>query len=71
VITVVATGFGHREPRLSLVDKSRMRAEEAADDYVRPQVMRDEANGKGKPWSRAASREGSLEVPTFLRKQMD
>jgi len=69
VITVVATGFGHREPRLSLVDKRR--GEEAADDYVRPQVMRDEANGKNKPWSRAASREGSLEVPTFLRKQMD
>ena len=71
VITVVATGFGHREPRLlSLVDKTRMRAEET-DDYIRPQVMRDEAQAKGKPWSRASSREGSLEVPTFLRKQMD
>jgi cell division protein FtsZ len=70
VITVVATGFGHREARLTLVDKTRMRAEET-DDYIRPQVMRDEAQAKGKPWSRASSREGSLEVPTFLRKQMD
>ncbi len=68
MITVVATGFGHREPRLSLVDKNRVRVEET-EEYIRPQVMREEQHGKGKPWSRAAS--GSLEVPTFLRKQMD
>ena len=71
VLTVVATGFGHREARLSLVEKNRMHAEAEGEEYIRPQVMRDNEPGKGKPWSRAASREGSLEVPTFLRKQMD
>jgi cell division protein FtsZ len=72
VITVIATGFGHAEPRLKLVDKGR----EAEEDYRRPQPWkRDEAAPNRSRWgrevARGESRGESLEVPTFLRKQMD
>jgi len=67
VITVVATGFGQRDVKLRLVDQRRA---EPDDGYVRPHVAREETHAR-KPWSRAAGQDGSLEVPTFLRKQMD
>jgi len=84
IITVVATGFGHREPRLQVVDRSRVAVTQPAmieseeGDYVRPaggwkpEVAQGRDRG-GRPWQRTAPRTGdsSLEVPTFLRKQMD
>jgi cell division protein FtsZ len=67
VLTVVATGFGAFEPRLKLLDKGRAVAEGADDDYRRPQAWR---RGEERRAARS-TREDSLEVPTFLRKQMD
>ncbi len=71
LITVIATGFGRTEPRLKLVHPQPA-AEEG--EFARPQPWggnrerdRDE-NRRG--WGRGARGE-SLEVPTFLRKQMD
>jgi cell division protein FtsZ len=66
VITVVATGFGHIEPRLRLIDKSREPAE--TEEYRSPQWRRTEENGSR--WTRS-DRGSSLEVPAFLRKGMD
>jgi cell division protein FtsZ len=75
VITVIATGFGHAEPRLRLVDKTRAAAAQTpAEELVHPQPWkRDEAgNGRRSGWGRNNTpRSDSLEVPTFLRKQMD
>jgi len=77
VITVIATGFGHAEPRLKLMDKSgRAAAPESEEEYRHPQPWkRDEAQTGRRGWTgRPAARESrgeSLEVPTFLRKQMD
>jgi cell division protein FtsZ len=73
VITVIATGFGHAEPRLKLVDKGRAPAAEPQEEYKHPQPWkRDEGNGNRRAgWGKSGSRSESLEVPTFLRKQMD
>ena len=71
MLTVIATGFGHVEPRLKLVDRGRPAArvpEEVSEELRHPQ-----------PWKAADGRNGrlgrqrseSLEVPTFLRRQMD
>jgi cell division protein FtsZ len=70
-ITVVATGFGRKAPQLSLVDK-------------RPAVARaaetDDAVDRHQPaWSRKGlrpdagerTRPESMDVPAFLRRQMD
>jgi cell division protein FtsZ len=75
VITVVATGFGATAPALKLVERPRATAAgapaadaEDAEDYRRPawQRHRDRAQ-----WGRDGSRGESLQVPAFLRKQMD
>ena len=75
VITVIATGFGHQEPRLKVLDRGRRAASEAEEEYRHPQPWkRDEAgNGRRNGWGKGGggSRPESLEVPTFLRKQMD
>jgi cell division protein FtsZ len=66
LITVIATGFGHAEPRLKLVPQGQREAEE----YRRPQHQgweRDDRRGMTK----SGGRTESLDVPTFLRKQMD
>jgi cell division protein FtsZ len=73
-VTVVATGFGHREPRLSLVEKHRASAAAAATaategEAARPAAWRREEGRWGR-WGRGGKGE-SLEVPTFLRRQMD
>ncbi len=73
LITVIATGFGHAEPRLKLVaHKEAARPEE---EFLRPQPWGREEGREGrdgrKGWGRGGSRTESLEVPTFLRKQMD
>ncbi|HTM56899.1 MAG TPA: cell division protein FtsZ [Candidatus Udaeobacter sp.] len=73
MITVIATGFGHIEPRLKLVDKSRIAAATAGEeDYRHPQAFPKSDNGRPR-WGRDrdAARAGSLEVPAFLRRQMD
>jgi cell division protein FtsZ len=72
VITVIATGFGHAEPRLKLIDKQRAAAaQEPQEEYRHPQPWkREESNGK-RGWGKSGTRSDSLEVPTFLRKQMD
>jgi cell division protein FtsZ len=73
VITVIATGFGHAEPRLKLIDKQRAASTpaEAQEEYRHPQPWkREESNGK-RGWGKGGTRSDSLEVPTFLRKQMD
>src|SRR4029079_12459928 len=73
-ITVVATGFGRRDARvLSLVDaKPATRPEEPVDDNDRqiPAWKRRAADPRS-PRSFESERTGSMEVPTFLRKQMD
>ena len=71
MITVIATGFGHVEARLKLVDRTRAGAGEG-EDYRHPQALPKTDNGRPR-WSREreASRGSSLEVPTFLRRQMD
>jgi cell division protein FtsZ len=72
VITVVATGFGHTEPRLRLIDKHAREAASASvaegEEYRSPQWRKTEENGSR--WARS-ERGQSLEVPAFLRKGMD
>jgi len=71
-ITVVATGFGRREPKLSLVDKRPAAAngtEEAAADLRIPAWKREA--GHRSPRFGDAGRRDSLDVPAFLRRQMD
>jgi cell division protein FtsZ len=69
MITVIATGFGQTEPRLKLVDRAHPAAE--GSDLRHPQPWRRGEEERAGRWSRAGSRADSLEVPTFLRKQMD
>jgi len=70
MITVIATGFGQTEPRLKLVDRAHPTAAEGAD-FRHPQPWRRGEEERAGRWSRGGSRSDSLEVPTFLRKQMD
>ncbi|HEY6195449.1 MAG TPA: cell division protein FtsZ [Candidatus Eisenbacteria bacterium] len=80
LITVVATGFGPHGASLRLVERVQRSAPTAAaagaaaasgDDLAglsAPAWQRRE----GRPqWGRTGSRGDSLEVPTFLRRQMD
>ena len=69
LITVIATGFGQAEPRLRLVQQAAARTEE---EMVRPGAWgrEREQNGARKNWERTPRTE-SLDVPAFLRRQMD
>jgi cell division protein FtsZ len=71
VITVIATGFGRTEPRLKVVDKAEP-AQPQPEELRRLNLWRRESDAAagGRRWSKGSSRE-SLEVPTFLRRQMD
>jgi cell division protein FtsZ len=73
MITVIATGFGHVEPRLKLVDKARAASGDDAE-YRRPQAFSPTEGGRGR-WGNEREREPgkgvSLDVPAFLRRQMD
>ena len=73
LITVVATGFGQTEPRLRLVDKARAAAAALAapdDAELRhPQWQREDS--RVSRWGKGPQRSDSLEVPAFLRRQMD
>jgi cell division protein FtsZ len=73
MITVIATGFGQTEPRLKLVDRQQAPAAAAGGDLRHPQPWRrGEEEQRAGRWTRGGSGRGeSLEVPTFLRKQMD
>ena len=72
-LTVVATGFGQVEPRLRLIDKTRAAAAVAGNgdeaDLRHPQWQREEP--RPSRWGKSPSRSDSLEVPAFLRRQMD
>ena len=69
MITVIATGFGH--------DAERARAEKGrgadAEEYRRPaQAWKDEIGvGARERWGHGGRNGDSLEVPSFLRRQMD
>ncbi len=72
-ITVVATGFGHHEPRVRPLEKSRAAAPAAEGEHEElghPKPWR-EPTVRPNRWGRGAERGGSLDIPTFLRKQMD
>jgi cell division protein FtsZ len=72
LITVIATGFGQAEPRLRLVQQAQ--AVRAAEDHmVHPQAWgqtREQNQNGRKTWERTPRSE-SLDVPAFLRRQMD
>jgi cell division protein FtsZ len=69
MITVIATGFGQTEPRLKLVERGHAAADGA--NLRHPQPWRRGEEERAGRWSRGGVRGESLEVPTFLRKQMD
>ncbi len=73
VITVIATGFGQAEPRLRLIDRAPAEDGAAAEKDLRhPQGWRQREEQRGSRWSRSNGTRGdSMDVPTFLRKQMD
>ena len=69
-ITVVATGFGRKEPKLSLVERRSAAAAvdgEASD--LRIPAWKREAGHRSSRLD--GQRSDSLDVPTFLRRQMD
>jgi cell division protein FtsZ len=71
VVTVVATGFGPAMPNLRVVHAAVRQAAVNDDDMSRlesPAWRRREARPQ---WGRTDARGDSLEVPTFLRRQMD
>ncbi len=68
-LTVVATGFGQAEPRLRLVDKTRSALPADDAELRHPQWQREEP--RPSRWGRGPTKSDSLEVPAFLRRQMD
>jgi cell division protein FtsZ len=72
MVTVVATGFGvPSSSRLRVVDRPARKAAASEEDMSRletPAWRRREARPQ---WGRTDSQGESLEVPTFLRRQMD
>ena len=72
VITVIATGFGHAETRLRLVAERGRAAAEAEEELRHPAPWkREEMAGRRAGWVKSNGRTESLDVPTFLRRQMD
>ena len=78
LITVVATGFGAHNANLRLVERAHrgapLAASAAASAAGDPHGLNTPAwqRREGRPqWGRTGSRGDSLEVPTFLRRQMD
>ncbi len=71
LVTVVATGFGVATPNLRVVERPQRQAAVNDDDmsrYEAPAWRRREGRSQ---WGRTDSRGESLDVPTFLRRQMD
>jgi cell division protein FtsZ len=80
LITVVATGFGAHNANLRLVERAHRSAPMAAAGGAAAAADGDPhglsapawQRREGRPqWGRTGSRGDSLEVPTFLRRQMD
>ena len=69
LITVIATGFGQAEPRLRLVQQAAVRTTE--DDMVRPQAWGQSREQNARKNYDRTPRTESLDVPAFLRRQMD
>ena len=73
-ITVVATGFGQREPRMRIVEKAQAPRDSTGPSWdemdKRPAWDRN-PKSPASHWVRGEQQSGSLEVPAFLRKQMD
>ncbi len=80
LITVVATGFGAHGASLRLVDRMQ-RSSPIVSGPAAAATVEDDPSGmsapawqrrEGRPqWGRGSTRGDSLEVPTFLRRQMD
>ncbi len=71
MVTVVATGFGVAASGLRVVEREKRQLAVGDDDLSRlerPAWQRREGRSQ---WGRTDSRGESLEVPTFLRRQMD
>jgi cell division protein FtsZ len=72
MITVIATGFGQAEPRLRLIGREAAAGGAAQEDLRHPQGWRRPEEQRGGRWNRGNGTRGdSMDVPTFLRKQMD
>jgi cell division protein FtsZ len=68
MITVIATGFGHEGTR-ARADRGRSAETEGARH---PQPWKDEVGvGTRDRWGHGGRNGDSLEVPAFLRRQMD
>jgi cell division protein FtsZ len=68
MITVIATGFGHESPR-SRAEKGRA---PEAEGHRHSNPWREEVGVGGRDrWGTGGRNGDSLEVPAFLRKQMD
>ena len=68
MITVIATGFGHREPRMRVKEKAVAEVE----DHRRPSWRHgEEAAAAPGRWNRNGGQGESMEVPAFLRRQME
>ncbi len=73
MVTVVATGFGQAVPNLRVVDRERSARKAAVndEDMGNLEVPAWRRREQRPQWGRTDSRGESLEVPTFLRRQMD
>jgi cell division protein FtsZ len=71
VVTVVATGFGPAMPNLRVVQHAVRQAAVNDDDMSRLESPAWRRREPRPQWGRTDARGDSLEVPTFLRRQMD
>jgi len=71
VVTVVATGFGPTTPNLRVVERPARQAAVGDDDLSRYETPAWRRRDGRPQWGRTDPRGESLEVPTFLRRQMD
>ena len=81
LITVVATGFGAHGANLRLVERMQRQATPMPQHPNAAMTSGDDDHSglsapawqrrEGRAWGRSGQRAESLEVPTFLRRQMD
>jgi cell division protein FtsZ len=67
IITVIATGFGHTEPRIKLVEKGRNGDEEGEYRHPQPWRRQEVLENRGRHGGRLPARGESLEVPPWMR----
>jgi cell division protein FtsZ len=72
-ITVIATGFGATEPRLARAERMRAGADADGDPepHAHPRPWKPGDGTRPGRWGRERSGGASLDVPAFLRRQMD